>query len=876
VLLATVTLVSVLHARVAAASSPTWAVISSPNEEVGSPPSPTANQLNGVAAVSATDVWAVGSYEVPSGSSQIAQTLIEHYDGSTWSIVPSPDALASNGQATTNVLEAVSADSASDVWAVGYYMNLNSFGNLVAQTLIEHYDGSTWSIVPSPDEPTSNSNPNELLAVDAIASNDIWAVGTWRNGSTDETLAIHFDGTAWSVASTPDPSTAGNVLDGVSASGANDVWAVGYENAGSGASPLYQTLAIHFDGTAWSLVATPDQPGSGGAETSNVLAAIVEISSSDVVAVGTYNAGTSSAPLEQTLVEAYNGTGWSVVASPNATIGSPPTPTANTLLAVAATASNDVVAVGWYESQAGTTLVAQTLIEAYDGTGWSIMASPNTSASSPNTLAGIAAVSASDLWAVGSATTTVNGTSVEQTLVEGTPAPSTTTLGTSLNPAVTGQSVTLTATVSTSGTIAPTGTVEFEDGGTPIAGCSAVVLSSGSATCTTSFATAGTHALTAAYSGDDNTQPSLGSATETVNPDATSTAIVASATTLVVGQSVTYSATVTAAAPGSGTPTGTVTFDDNGSPIAGCSAVALSSGTATCATTAGGAGTHSITASYAGSTNYEGSTSPALSETVTADSTTTSLTAQPNPVAAGNPVTYSATVTAAAPGSGTPTGTVTFDDNGSPIAGCSAVALSGGVATCSVIYTLAGSHSIQASYSGSANYLTSTSSTLDETVASELLTMSAQATGSNPSPTDVVLSPVVLGSGQFAAATGTLNTVSIDDNRGTDDGWSVTAQLQSDFENTSPTGSSLDNTIPADFLTWSPSVAPAVAGAPMSGVSAGPVATLSDTTAVPLCMAAEGSGGSDYQCSASLSLSVPPYVAAGTYMAVLDIVVAGE
>jgi len=147
-------------------------------------------------------------------------------------------------------------------------------------------------------------------------------------------------------------------------------------------------------------------------------------------------------------------------------------------------------------------------------------------------------------------------------------------------------------------------------------------------------------------------------------------------------------------------------------------------------------------------------------------------------------------------------------------------------------------------------------------------------TGSNPAPVNVAMSSVTL-NGQYATSTGVLNTVQVTDARGTLSGWTVTAQLESDFSNAAPSGNSTDNTIPAGNLSWVPSVT-AVTGT-AGQASAGPSATFTvpPAPAVTLCAAPAGGGGGTFDCNASLSLAVPPYVAAGTYQAVMDIVLTG-
>jgi Bacterial Ig-like domain (group 3)/Beta-propeller repeat len=201
-----------------------------------------------------------------------------------------------------------------------------------------------------------------------------------------------------------------------------------------------------------------------------------------------------------------------------------------------------------------------------------------------------------------------------------------TTLLSSANPSVTGQSVTLTATVHpASGTSTPTGSVTILDGATQIG--SGTLNASGIATAQAAFTTAATHSLTASYSGDSNFSSSVSSPalSQVVNKGSTSTALASSLNPSGTGQSVRFTATVAAMAPGAGTPTGSVDFFDGTTQIGSGT---LSAGVATFATTALPVGTHSITAQYAGDSNFNGSTSsPTLTQTVNPNPPTFTLSA---------------------------------------------------------------------------------------------------------------------------------------------------------------------------------------------------------------------------------------------------------
>jgi hypothetical protein len=557
--------------------------------------------------------------------------------------------------------------------------------------------------------------------------------------------------------------------------------------------------------------------------------------------------------------------------SADTTVGSPTTPTDNELLGVAADSATDIWAVGYYNAGTPSAPLYQTLIEHNDGTGWQAVSSPDTTTTQDNVLTQVAAVSSSDLWSVGSADIVSDAQTMSQTLVEGTPVPSTTSISSSVNPSVAGQPLTLTATVNATSSFTPTGTVTFTSNGTALAGCGAVSLSTEQAQCTATFATTGTLSLQALYSGDDNFLASSATLFQTVNSAPTTTTLRVSSTSVAVGESVAVTATVAPLPPGAGTPTGTVEFDDSGAVVNGCGAQSLASAVATCFASFSTPGIHTLRAVYDGDASFITSSSAGVA--VTVGTTITTLASSANPSVAGDPVTYTATVIPQVPGDATPTGTVEFDDSGAVVNGCGAQSLASGVATCNVVYPLSNTHTITAVYSGNADYLASTSADLTQTVSGGTLALSASTAPSAGTPFITDLSPVMLGSGQFEVSTGQLGTLQVEDNRGTESGWSVTAQLESDFANEQPSGASADNTIPADFLTWVPDVTAAVDGASMSGMSAGDTSTLSNTTAVALCSAAQGFGGSDYDCGASLSLSIPRYVAAGTYLATLDIVV---
>ncbi len=309
-------------------------------------------------------------------------------------------------------------------------------------------------------------------------------------------------------------------------------------------------------------------------------------------------------------------------------------------------------------------------------------------------------------------------------------ANTTTTITSNLSTAtVVGQAFTASFTVAavSPGGGTPTGSVTVSDG---TATCSGT-LTSGAGSCSLTSTSAGSKTVTATYTSDNgnyNTSTSAGVA-HTVNAASTSTALTSSDTTPVFGQSVTFTATVTAVSPGSGTPTGTVTFKDSGTPIG--TGTLNGSGVATFITSSLSFGNAHRSPP---STSATRTTTPAprtrSAQTVAQASTTTTLASSNNSTVFGQSVTFTATVSPVAPGSGTPTGTVTFKDGGTTLG---TGTLSGGQATFTTSTLSVGSHNnITAVYGGDTNFNNSTSAAFTQTV-SKANTTTTAVSSANPS-----------------------------------------------------------------------------------------------------------------------------------------------
>lgn len=333
-----------------------WRVIPSAN------PSTSGDYLRGVAALAPNNIWAAGDYLSGLGKTQVDSTLIEHFDGSTWTMIPSPNpGTGPNG----NYLRAIAAVSANNIYAAG------SAGGL--GTLIEHYDGSTWSVM-------SNPGIGVLQGITVISANNIWAVGD--DGGPTKTLIEHFDGSSWSIVPSPNHQTGPgyyNELSAVSAVSASDIYAVGYYSTNN--NP-YQTLIEHFNGSKWSIIASPN-----AGTTHDYLSGVATISATNVYAVG--NSFTLDSQ-GKALIEHFNGSKWNIVQSP-----SPGTLTA--LSSVAAASASSIYAVGY--SFTGTPSI-NSVIEYYNGVKWSVVSSPNPG--QENFLSGTVRVpGTSQFWAVG-------------------------------------------------------------------------------------------------------------------------------------------------------------------------------------------------------------------------------------------------------------------------------------------------------------------------------------------------------------------------------------------------------------------------------------------------------------------------------------------
>jgi hypothetical protein len=318
-----------------------WSQVPSPN------PGPKGDWLNSVSAVSPKDAWAVGG---ASNSAGVGENLILHWNGTAWSRVSSP-----RPSSTGAGLIGVDAISGSRAWAVGSYFG--STGS--TDTLILRWNGAAWSQVPSPNPGIGG---DVLNSVSATPRTGAWAVGSNLHGpmAGDASLTLHWNGTAWSRVKSPTPTAGIAWLTGVSAISRTSAWAVGASRSDN--LSRNKNLALRWNGASWSQVAAP----SPGRDT-NELQGVSAVSGTDAWAVGWARGLTRFAPVS-TVTLHWNGTAWSRVPSPNP--GNGDGEGTSELFGVSALSSTDAWAVGDYINQ--TTGIIDTLILHWNGSTWSV------------------------------------------------------------------------------------------------------------------------------------------------------------------------------------------------------------------------------------------------------------------------------------------------------------------------------------------------------------------------------------------------------------------------------------------------------------------------------------------------------------------------
>ena len=292
----------------------------------GNPP----GTFQAVAEVSAGDVWAVGG--------TTGNPLAEHWDGTAWTVIPTP---SPSPRVTSTSLQGIAAVSARDIWAVG--------GS--GQPLILHWDGRAWTQVPGPAPAGADTG---LYGVAAVSAVSVWAVGnTWPIGGTQAPLIEHWNGTAWTAV--PGPAIPdGAILTAVAASSPRNAWAVGTKGTRTGGDDAGSGLIEHWDGRTWTIVPSPDLGAGadgGGLHGGGGLNAVTIAPDGSAWAVGE-----AYCPRHGilTVTEHWDGRTWVLV----------PSPAYGELDAVAAASPTSAWAVGYWSSS------STAIIEHWNGTAW--------------------------------------------------------------------------------------------------------------------------------------------------------------------------------------------------------------------------------------------------------------------------------------------------------------------------------------------------------------------------------------------------------------------------------------------------------------------------------------------------------------------------
>ena len=262
-------------------------------------------------------------------------TLIEFWNGKSWTIQPSP-----SPDPIENVLSGVAATSSSNAWAVGETIDGGS--------LVERWNGKSWKIQPSP-KPSSYTS--ELSGVAATSATNAWAVGSYSTGfgKKTRTLIEHWNGKAWRIQPSPNAGSSSDFLNAVAATSSTDAWAVGYHN--------HETLIEHWNGKVWKIQRSPNP----GRPHHILLTGVAATSAANVWAVG-YYINNFSHQTGTTVIERWDGKVWKIQRSANPSSSNPPN---DELYGVAASSSANAWAVGYYSNRTA----GRTLIERWNGKG---------------------------------------------------------------------------------------------------------------------------------------------------------------------------------------------------------------------------------------------------------------------------------------------------------------------------------------------------------------------------------------------------------------------------------------------------------------------------------------------------------------------------
>jgi hypothetical protein len=386
---------SVTQPAFAAAGGSIWTVQATVNPQAKAP-QPTDSTFASVSASGPDEAWAVGTF---SNQKALDQPLVEHRTATGWTRVTVP--VPAGQQAT---LSGVDDLGPADAWAVGTSFSGGIEASPGGQTLIEHWNGTRWSIVPSPNPATAPGDSDLLTSITGTGPNDLWAAGFDNNNATHSIALLfeHWNGATWTAAASPTPLGSSQFASGITAISPDNVWAVGSDETGNS-----KNLAAHWNGKAWSIVPTPGITNAGDVQ--NLLTGVSSDAAGDVWASGYAHNVHNQNSFHVPFVLHWTGTKWVLTKVP--TLGTE----GSTLSGIQVLSPTDAWAVGQTQESKGGIL---TLTEQYNGSAWTIVPSPDPGSIDgklkDNSLVAVTTAGGSNLFAVGARVTP--GQSVNRTL----------------------------------------------------------------------------------------------------------------------------------------------------------------------------------------------------------------------------------------------------------------------------------------------------------------------------------------------------------------------------------------------------------------------------------------------------------------------------
>jgi hypothetical protein len=298
----------------------------------------------------ADDGWAVGYLSTVGIINEASNTapLAEHWNGTSWTASPVLEPVKTftgDGRTTEDYAEliAVKAISPDDVWAAGWYNNLNTAAGTTSNafdgSFMEHWNGSSWQVVSIPDQAAG-----QVEAITAFGTDDVWVT----ENTADGPVAAHYNGHTWTLTDFAATGNSGIGIGSLSGTSPDSIWAAGSEDLAESADGVPNEIPYleHWNGTSWSAVPITGVDSVDGP--SSLLTSVVAVSATDAWAVGTWNGEVNGlTDGKQYLLLHWNGKDWTISDPPRD--GDP-----DGLLSIAATGSGDVWLTGdQYEYQAG-------------------------------------------------------------------------------------------------------------------------------------------------------------------------------------------------------------------------------------------------------------------------------------------------------------------------------------------------------------------------------------------------------------------------------------------------------------------------------------------------------------------------------------------